>query len=125
MAYVPPHLRKKAVIAPPPTKDAKRGIRFIGNATGDTDVVGNTGTRYSPHKHANPSRKTLKNTKRMTPNAAPIAAPTTAIREMPPKFMKMIREHLKTHTKKTKKQKKHKKQKKQKKQKKYTRRVHK
>jgi len=114
MAYVPPHLRKKAVAAPP--KDAKRGVRFIGNATGDTDIVGNTGTWYSPHTHANPPLRTLKNTKRITPNAAPVAAPTTAIREMPPKFSKMIREHLKTHTKKAKKQKK---------QKKYTRRVHK
>jgi hypothetical protein len=116
MAYVPPHLRthlrKKAVVAPP--KDAKRGVRFIGNATGDTDIVGNTGARYSPHTHANQLRKTLKNTKRITPNAAPVAAPTTAIREMPLKFKKMIREHLKAHT-----------HKKQKKQKKYTRRIHK
>ena len=114
MAYVPPHLRKKAVVAPQPTKDAKRGVRFIGNATGDTDIVGNTGTRYSPHKNAKLLRKTLKNTKRITPNATPVAAPTTAIREMPLKFKKMIREHWKAHT-----------HKKQKKHKKYTRRVHK
>jgi hypothetical protein len=114
MAYIPPHLRKKAIV---PAPEAKHGVRFIGNATGETNIVGNTGTRYSPHTPAKLFRKTLKNTKRITPNTAPIVAPTTAIREMPPKFMKMIREHL--HTKKKTKQKKHKKQKK------YTRRVHK
>ena len=116
MSYVPPHLRKKVVVQAP---KAKHGVRFIGNATGNTNVVGNTGTRYSPHTPAKPPRKTLKNTKRITPNTAPIAVPTMAIRDMPPKFKKMIREHLREHTKKQKKQKKHKKQKK------YTRRVYK
>lgn len=101
MAYVPPHLRKKvtAVAAPPnPTKvefgaiTPPRGIRFIGNATGELNIAPNTGLRYSPRsRNATPRKPTRKLTvRRVSPNAKPLAKPTTAVSEMPPKFRTML-----------------------------------
>jgi hypothetical protein len=112
MAYVPPHLRKKvtAVAAPPnPTKvefgaitpsalraevgaPPPRGIRFIGNATGELNIAPNTGLRYSPRsRNATPRKPTRKLTvRRISPNAKPLAKPTTAVSEMPPKFRTML-----------------------------------
>jgi spore germination cell wall hydrolase CwlJ-like protein len=119
MSYVPPHLRKKLVLAPAPVE--ARGLRFLGNAIGN-DVVGNTGLRFSPHKNAIGAKKTLKVVKRMTPNSDPPAKPTKAFSEMPPKFRAMIKARLTTYkAKKKQTQKKHKKQKKQKKQ---SRKIH-
>jgi len=116
MSYVPPHLRKKLVAAV--AAPVQRGLRFLGNVIGN-NIVGNTGTRFSPHKNAKGAKKTLKIVKRLTPNAAPPAKPTTAISKMPPKFRNMIKARLTTYKEKSKK---HKKQKKQKK--KHTRKIH-
>lgn len=113
MSYVPPHLRKKLAIAPVVVS----GVRFLGNVIGN-NIVGNTGTRFSPHKNAKGAKKTLKIVKRLTPNVAPPAKPTTAIRNMPPKFRNMIKARLATYKEKTRKHKKHKKQKK------HTRKIH-
>ena len=118
MSYVPPHLRKKLVAAVKAPE--KHGVRFLGNMIGN-NIVGNTGTRFSPHKNAKGAKKTLKIVKRLTPNAAPPAKPTTAISKMPPKFRDMIKARLTTYKNKQTNTKKHKKHKKQKK---HTRKIH-
>lgn len=120
MSYVPPHLRKKVVaVAENPVKPEKpvKGVRFISNATGNTDVQENTGLRFSPKSNRSAVKKTLKHSKFVSPNKSPLHRPSSIIHELPPKFMKMIQEHL-TQTKKTKKTRKHK-------HKKHTRKIHK
>ena len=102
MSYVPPHMRRKAailVVAPPPP-----GLRFIGNTTGNTNVMPNNGTRHSPKRSAaTPKKRTLKMVRRLTPNAKPPAPPTTAISKMPRLFQKMVKNTLQVFTPKSKK----------------------
>ena len=89
MSYVPPHLRKKAVVVEP-----RRGIRFIGNATGDIDVANNTGVRYSPHtRDVADLRHTRKlHIRSVSMNVVPPSRPTTAVSHMPTKFKHMVLE---------------------------------
>jgi len=101
-------MRRKAaviVIAPP-----VRGIRFIGNTTGNLNILPNNGTRHSPKRSAaTPKKRTLKVVRRLTPNAKPPARPTTAISKMPKLFGKMVKNTLQLLTPKAKKSKKAKK----------------
>ncbi len=107
MAYVPPHLRKKAAAAAAP-EPARRGVRFIGNATGSENIAENTGTRYSPgHRAKAPARRTLKATARVSPNRKPAHSPSHSLRKAAPKFSKAAMEHLGHKKWKTRKSKRH------------------
>jgi len=91
--YVPPHLRGKKMNGPAVTR---RGVRFIGNATGNVNVVSSKGKRYTPRRLGSPigKKKTLKAVRRVTPNAAPLWAPSHALRKAAPKFAKAALNHL-------------------------------
>jgi hypothetical protein len=89
--YVPPHLRGKILA---PTVNTTRRIRFIGNATGNTNAVPNTGARYAPNRAAAPKKKTLKAVRMMSPSSKPVWQPSHALRKAPPKFAKAVLEHL-------------------------------
>ena len=97
MSYVPPHLRKKIMAVPEkPTK----GVRFISDTTGNTDVQENTGLRFSPKSNRIAVKKTLKHSKFVSPNKSPIHRPSSVIHELPPKFMKMIQDFVSAKIKK-------------------------
>jgi hypothetical protein len=89
--YVPPHLRGKIAA---PTVNTTRRIRFIGNATGNTNAVPNTGARYAPNRVAAPKKKTLKAVRMLSPSSKPVWQPSHALRKAPPKFAKAVLEHL-------------------------------
>lgn len=89
--YVPPHLRGKIAA---PTVNTTRRIRFIGNATGNTNAAPNTGTRYAPNQTAAPKKKTLKSVQMVAPNAKPVWEPSHAFRKAAPKFSKVVMAHL-------------------------------
>ncbi len=90
-AYIPPHLRKKTAAAAAPAKPARRGVRFIGNATGNTNVAANNGTRRGPRSpSAAPRRTTLRVRTMVSPNKAPPAVPTHKIKNLPTKFRNML-----------------------------------
>ena len=93
MAYVPPHLRRRLPPAAA-TVNTTRRIKFIGNATGTTNVLEDTGIRYSPRANAVPARRTLKVVRVPTPNAKPPRAPTKTLRHAAPKFAEGVRKHL-------------------------------
>lgn len=119
MSYVPPHLRRKAVVVP---MIHVKKTRFIGNTTGNLNILANNGTRHSPRRFpVTPARRTLKHVIRVSPNAKPPAKPTTAFSQMPPLFQTMLRSRLGPFS--MKKTKKTKKTKKAKKAKRGTRRV--
>lgn len=96
MPYIPPHLRPRpatasAAPAPPPP----RGVRFIGNATGNINVAANTGVRFSPHRNAAATRKVLKHVALSgSMNSEPPAKPTYSIHGFPPKYKSMIMKSL-------------------------------
>lgn len=71
---------------------AKRAVKFIGNATGASNVLNSPTRKASPH-HRNraATRKSIRASTRVSPNAAPAQAPGT----LAPKFKKMVR--TKTH----------------------------
>jgi len=90
--YVPPHLRGKKT---EPAAVTRRGVRFIGNATGNVNVVSSKGKRYTPRRRGSPAgKKTLKAVRRVTPNAAPLWDPSYAMRKAAPKFAKAVLDHL-------------------------------
>lgn len=90
--YVPPHLRGKKANTATVTR---RGVRFVGNATGNTNVVSSKGKRYTP-RMVSPAgkKKTLKSVRKVTPNAKPVWEPSHALRKAAPKFAKAAMEHL-------------------------------
>lgn len=95
-AYVPPHLRRRIVAASAAAPNNTKKVKFIGNRTGNTNELPNTGVRYSPKSpSAAPAKKTLKNKPRVGPSPSnkPPAAPTRNIRKLPPKFRNMVLEH--------------------------------
>lgn len=97
-AYIPPHLRKKLTAAAAAVTNAvKRGVRFIGNATGNLNIAPNTGTRHKPRSPtAAPRKSTLKAKRQPTPNASPAAKPTHKVKELPPKYREMLERAGKT-----------------------------
>jgi hypothetical protein len=84
-----PKWKKTGVM--PAAAPVKPGVKFIGNATGNTNEAPNTNVRYSPKRNAVPAKKTLKATKHVSPNAAPPAKPTAIFQELPAKFQTMIK----------------------------------
>lgn len=96
MAWVP-KWKKTGVL--PTAAPAKPGVKFIGNATGNTNVAENKGTRYSPKRNAVPAKKTLKASKHVAPNAAPPAKPGAAFLELPAKFQEMLKSFYSTKPK--------------------------
>ena len=90
--YIPPHLRGKTY-GPAVTR---RGVRFIGNATGNVNVVSSKGKRYTPRTLGSPvgKKKTLKAVRKVTPNVLPLWTPSYAMRKAAPKFAKAVLEHL-------------------------------
>ncbi len=89
---------KKTGIAPS-AAPVKPGVKFIGNATGNTNEAPNTNVRYSPKRNAKPAKKTLKATKHVSPNAAPPAKPTAIFQELPAKFQTMLKSFYSTKPK--------------------------
>jgi hypothetical protein len=89
--YVPPHLRGKIAA---PVVNTTRRIRFIGDATGNTNEAPNTGKRHSPNRVAAPKKKTLKTVRMFSPNAKPVWEPSHALRKAAPKFAKAVLGHL-------------------------------
>ena len=91
-AYIPPHLRKKLTAAAAVVTNAvKRGVRFIGNATGSSNEAPNTGTRHKPRSPtAAPKKATLKTKRQPTPNASPAAKPTHKVKNLPTKYREML-----------------------------------
>jgi len=83
----------------PTAAPVKPGVKFIGNATGSSNVAENNGTRLSPKRNGKPAKKTLKATKRMSPNAAPPAKPTAIFQELPAKFQTMLKSFYSTKPK--------------------------
>jgi hypothetical protein len=83
----------------PAAAPVKPGVKFIGNATGNTNVAENKGTRYSPKRNAVPAKKTMKATKHVSPNAAPPAKPTAIFQELPAKFQTMLKSFYSTKPK--------------------------
>ncbi len=92
-----PKWKKTGVM--PVAAPVKPGVKFIGNATGNTNVAPNTNVRYSPKRNAKPAKKTLKATKHMSPNAAPPAKPTAIFQELPAKFQTMLKSFYSTKPK--------------------------
>ena len=73
-----------AAAAPPP----KRGVRFIGNATGETNVAPSPPRAASPHhRNRNVTRRLLKAKPAVTPNAEPPLKPGKGA----PKFRDAVR----------------------------------
>jgi hypothetical protein len=91
-AYIPPHLRKKLATATAAAVNTlKRGVRFIGNATGNLNIAPNAGTRHKPRSpSAAPKKVTLKAKKQPTPNKSPVAKPTHKVKDLPPKYREML-----------------------------------
>jgi len=96
MAWVP-KWKKTGVM--PTAAPAKPGVKFIGNATGNTNVAENKGTRYIPKRNAKPTKKTLKATRHVSPNAAPPARPGASFFELPAKFQAMLKSFYSTKPK--------------------------
>jgi len=93
--YVPPHLRgKAAAAAAAAVAPRSRHIRFIGNATGNVNVVSSKGKRFTPRRSAAAARRTLKAVRIPTPNAKPLWEPSHALRAAAPKFAKAALNHL-------------------------------
>lgn len=83
MAWVPK--RKFAV------PEQTRKTRFIGNATGNTNSVANTGMRYSPRSPSvNPVKGILKQIALPEPDTTGYKRPGLRLRNMAPAFQKMI-----------------------------------
>jgi len=72
----------------------RRGVRFIGNATGNVNVASSKGKRFTPRRGSPAGKKTLKAVRRVSPNAAPLWAPSHALRKAAPKFAKAVLDHL-------------------------------
>ena len=91
-AYIPPHLRKKLTAAATAVANTiKRGVRFIGDATGSSNEAPNTGTRHKPRSPtAAPKKATLKSKKQPTPNKSPVAKPTHKVKNLPTKYREML-----------------------------------
>ena len=55
---------------------ARRGVKFIGNATGNTNVAKSPTRKASPHhKNRGATRRALKPTRALTPNSSPPQRP--------------------------------------------------
>ena len=101
MPYIPPHLRPGYVpleqrpnYVPPVVKT---GTRFISNVNDrlESNVQPNTGKRYSPHTHAKPAKKSLKSTRKVTPNTAPVQRPSTRIDDWATRYRAKVLDHIK------------------------------
>ena len=96
-AYVPPHLRKAKLKSKSPKLTRK--VRFVGNITGNVNVVPDNGARYTPRRNAVATRKILKHVAHNSKSAEPPAKPTTILYHMPLAFREEIfrrRPHLLT-----------------------------
>ena len=67
----------------------KKGVKFIGDATGGTNVAKSPTRKASPHRNRAATRRVLKPAKRVTPNAAAPQSPSKPA----PKFARMLVEH--------------------------------
>jgi hypothetical protein len=69
----------------------RRGVRFIGNATGNTNVAKSPTRKASPHhKNRNVTRRAIRNVGRVSPDAKPPMAPGARS-----KFTKAAHKHAK------------------------------
>ena len=92
-----PKWKKTGVL--PAAATVKPGVKFIGNATGNSNAAPNNGTRHSPKRNAKPAKKTLKATRHVLPNAAPPAKPGASFLELPAKFQTMLKSFYSTKPK--------------------------
>lgn len=68
----------------------KKGVKFIGNATGNTNVAKSPTRKSSPHhKSRSATRRAIKPVGRITPNKAAPQSPS----KVAPKFARMLKEH--------------------------------
>ena len=74
----------------------RRGVRFIGNITGNTNVVSNPTRKASPHhRNRNITRRILKITAVKSPSGSPPQRPGRGAR----KFRAAVTRHLRSTTK--------------------------
>jgi len=67
----------------------KKGVKFIGDATGGTNVAKSPTRKASPHRNRAATRRALKPAKHVTPNVAAPQSPSKPA----PKFARMLAEH--------------------------------
>lgn len=84
-----PKWKKTGIL--PAAAPVKPGVKFIGNATGSKNAAPNNGTRHSPKRNGKPTKKTLKASKHVSPNAVPPAKPGATFMELPAKFQTMLK----------------------------------
>jgi len=91
MAWVPKRFQKKNMSGTVITL-AKNRTRFIGNATGTSDVAENTGLIYSPRSaNAKPALRTLKHVRQESIQVAKVGF---RLRNLAPRFQNMIFNHM-------------------------------
>jgi hypothetical protein len=75
----------------------RRGVRFIGNVTGNTNIAKSPTRKASPrHRNRNITRRVLKITKALSPAGSPPQRPGRGAR----KFRAAVTRHLRTTNKK-------------------------
>jgi len=90
MSYIPPHMRAKVPIVLPLEK---KGVRFIGNALGTTNVSENTGIRFSPNNRSG-LKSSLKVKRNVISNGYVPFAPKNNLKNMPAKFREAAAKHI-------------------------------
>ena len=99
MPYIPPHLRQ-GYVPKDVQKDVpgphmlRRGVHFPTNALNANNRTTNIrppSRRHSPTKNKTYRKKpVLKRTRRISPNRAPLAKPTSNVEKLPKKFRDML-----------------------------------
>ena len=86
MSYVPPWRRRQLELAKDPVVPMRKP-KFLGNALGDSDVLANSGIRYSPRSPgALPAKPIRRIGPTIQPNSSPILQPSHNLTKIQPKF---------------------------------------